>query len=134
MPIKKYTDEELSSLVIQLIHKSYDSPEKILETFRVNISRKVQSMSMKKLTENEIQESSLKVATVAFNNLNRISREMASAKLSREITQKSRQTGIDLSEYKDYFHGLAKDMVKDLIQWNYDQAKKERNKILKKRK
>ncbi|QHC84712.1 hypothetical protein AS589_07885 [Empedobacter brevis] len=134
MPIKKYTDEELSTIVVQLIHTLYNNPEKILDTFRSNIARKVQSMSLKKMTENEIQESSLKVATIAFKNLNRISTGMVSTKLSREITHKSSQTGIDLSEYKDYYHGLAKDIVKDLIQWNYNQAKKERNKMLKKRK
>lgn len=134
MATKKYTDEELSSIVLQLIFRLYDSPEKVLESFRANIVRKVQSLHFKKLTETEIQENSLKVATSAFNDLNRISREFISTKLSREITSKSYQVGIDLAEYKEYFHDLAKDMVKNLIQSKYNQVKKERDKFLKKKK
>lgn len=134
MATKRYTDEELSAIVIKLIFKLYDSPEKVLESFRANIARKVKSLNLKKLTETEIQENSLKVATSAFNDLNRISREFISTKLSREITSNSYQVGIDLADYKEYFYDLAKDMVKNLIQSKYNQVKKERNKFLKKKK
>ena len=134
MATKKYTDEELSAFVIKLIFQLYDSPEKVLESFRANIARKVKSLHMKKLTETEIQENSLKVATSTFNDLYRIPKEFISTKLSREITSKSYQVGIDLAEYKEYFYDLAKDMVKNLIQSNYNQVKKERDKFLKKKK
>lgn len=134
MATKRYTDEELSAIVIQLIFKLYDSPEKVLDSFRTNIARKVQSLHLKKLTETEIQENSLKVATSTFNNLDRISREFISAKLSSEITSKSFQVGIDLADYKEYFYDLAKDLVKNLIQAKYNQVKKERDKFLKKKK
>jgi hypothetical protein len=134
MATKKYTDEELSAFVIQLIFQLYDSPEKVLESFRANIARKVKSLNIKKLTEPEIQENSLKVATSTFKDLYRIPKEFISTKLSREITSKSYQVGIDLAEYKEYFYDLAKDMVKNLIQSNYNQVKKERDKFLKKKK
>ena len=134
MATKKYTDEELCTIAKQLIFKLFDSPEKILDAFRANIARKVQSLHQTKLTENEIQEKSLNVAADTFNDLDRIPIEFISTKLSREITSKSYQVGIDIAEYKDYFYDLAKDMVKNLIQSKYIHVKRERDKLLKKKK
>ncbi|MFH6942580.1 hypothetical protein [Flavobacterium sp. FlaQc-50] len=134
MTVEKYTDQQLSGLVIQLIFKIYNNPEKILESFQGNIARKVRSLHLKKLTAAEIQEASLKVAALTFKDLNTIPKEYIRSKLSREITSKSYQEGIELSQYRDYFSDLAKDMVRDLIQRKYNLAKQQRDQVLKKRK
>lgn len=48
MALEKYTDQQFSRLVIQLIFKIYDNPERILETFRGNIRREFQYQTKKK--------------------------------------------------------------------------------------
>src|SRR5690554_6611130 len=113
---KHYKLEDLAKIARQTINIQYDSPQKILEDLKTNIKGKVKSLHTKELTENEIETYSLNFATDIFNDLDRISLEIITAKLSNELIDLSRSEGIELAEYKDYFIKFAKEMVKQLLQ------------------
>lgn len=121
--MKRYSTEDLAKIAKQTITIQYDNPQKILEDFKVNIEGKVKSLHTKELTDNEIETNSLKVANDIFGDLNRISLEIISAKLSNEIIDKSYSEGIELAEYKDYFIKFAKEMVKQLLQAKFNHVK-----------
>lgn len=122
---QRYSTEELAKIARQTINLQYNNPQKILDDLRTNIKGKVKSLHTKELTENEIETYSLKVATDIFGELDRISLEIISAKLSNELLDTSRRDGIELTEYKDYFSNFAKEMVKQLLQAKYKYIKKQ---------
>lgn len=123
--MKRYSTEDLAKIAKQTINIQYDNPQKILEDFKTNIKGKVKSLHTKELTDNEIETNSLKVANDIFGDLNRISIEIISAKLSNEIIDKSYRDGIELADYKDYFIKFAKEMVKQLLQAKFNHVKKQ---------
>lgn len=122
---KHYRLEDLAKISRQTINVQYDSPQKIREDLKTNIKGKVKSLHTKELTENEIETYSLNFATDIFNDLDRISLEIISAKLSNELIDLSRSEGIELAEYKDYFIKFAKEMVKQLLQVKFNYIKKQ---------
>ncbi len=134
---KHYKVEDLAIIARQTIKLQYDSPQKTLDGLKTNIKGKVKSLHTKELTENEIETYSLKFATDIFNDLDRISLEMISAKLSNELIDLSRSEGIELPEYKDYFVQFAKEMVKQLLQAKFtyikNQIRQAKSKTKKKR-
>lgn len=123
--MKRYSTEDLAKIAKLTISIQYDNPQKILEDFKTNIKGKVKSLHTKELTDNEIETNSLKVANDIFGDLNRISIEIISVKLSNEIVDKSYREGIELADYKDYFIKFAKEMVKQLIQAKFNYVKKQ---------
>tara|TARA_R110002050_G_scaffold55908_4_gene125639 strand:+ start:1350 stop:1754 length:405 start_codon:yes stop_codon:yes gene_type:complete len=122
---KRYSTEDLAKIAKQTINIQYDNPQKILDDLRTNIKRKVKALHTKELTDNEILTHSLTVANDLFQDLNRITLEIISNKLSNEIIDKSLGEGIELSDYKDYFIQFAKEMVKQLLQAKFNQLKKQ---------
>lgn len=123
--MKRYSTEELAEIAKKTISIEYDNPQKILEDFKTNIKGKVKSLHTKELTDNEIETNSLKVANDIFGDLNRISIEIISAKLSNEMIDKSYRDGIELADYKAYFIKFAKEMVKQLLQAKFNHVKKQ---------
>lgn len=122
---KHYKIEDLAKIAKQTINLQYDSPQKILDGLKTNIKTKIKSLHPKELTENEIETYSLKFATDIFNDLDRISLEIISAKLSNELIDLSHSEGIELAEYKDYFVKFAKEMVKQLLQAKFNYIKQQ---------
>ncbi len=122
---KHYKLEDLAKIARQTINIQYDSPQKIIEDLKTNIKGKVKSLHTKELTENEIETYSLNFATDIFNDLDRISLETITAKLSNELIDLSRSEGIELAEYKNYFIKFAKEMVKQLLQVKFNYIKKQ---------
>lgn len=122
---KRYSKEDLASIGLQTINIQYDNPQKILDGFKTNIMGKVKSLHSKELTENEIHIYSLKVANDIFENLDKITVEIISVRLSDEIIDKSYNEGIELLESKDYFVKFAKEMVKQLLQAKYNHIKRQ---------
>lgn len=122
---KRYSTEELAIIVRQTINIQYKSPQKIFDDFKANIKVKVKSLHTKELTDKEIETYSLNVANDIFGELDRISLEIISAKLSNELLDTSRSEGIELAEYKDYFVDFAKEMVKQLLQAKFNYIKKQ---------
>jgi hypothetical protein len=70
----------------------------------------------------------LNVGSSLFDDLDRINTDIISAKLSKELVDKSYYEGIELSEYRDYFTNFAKEMVKQLLQAKFKQVKAQINK------
>lgn len=121
--MKKYSTNDLALIAKRTIELQYDNPQKILDDFRTNIKGKVKSLHNRELTENEILTHSLNVASSLFDDLDRITIDIISAKLSKELIGKSYYEGIELSEYKDYFTNFAKEMVKQLLQAKFKHVK-----------
>lgn len=128
----QYTELELAQIVQRVIRRDFDTPEKVLQAFKVNIKRKVTSLYPRKLTDNEIGIFSLKVATAVFENMHQITTSIICQKLSQEIISKSLNPGIEIGEYESYFNEMAKELVKRLLQKRYNQAKQVRDKSIRK--
>jgi hypothetical protein len=126
--MKKYSTNELALIAKRTIELEYDNPQKIVDAFRTNIKGKVKSLHSRELTENEIETHSLNVGSSLFDDLDRINTDIISAKLSKELVDKSYYEGIELSEYRDYFTNFAKEMVKQLLQAKFKQVKAQINK------
>jgi len=123
--MNKYTEDELAQIVLIIISKKFDTAEKIKDEFKSNLERKIQSFHRQKLTDNELEKGSLKFATDTFNDLRRINKDIIKSKISREIIDKCYYQGIEIKEYEEYFTNLAIDLVKKLIQVNYNFIKKQ---------
>jgi hypothetical protein len=122
---KQYSTEELAKIAKQTISLQYDNPQKILDDLKTNIKGKVKYIHTKELTDAEIATHSLNVANGLYDDLDRITIEIISRKLSNEIIDKSYSEGIELSEYRDYFIQFAKEMVKQLLNAKISQLKKQ---------
>ena len=132
--MKKYSVEEIATIVLMKIRNRFDNPEKIYKEFKGNIDRKAKSFHQKKLTDNEVFINSMKISTSIFNDLNRITIQVISNRLSNEIINNSLITGIEISEYETYLNNFSKEMVKDFLQYKYNLAKIELSQAKKKRK
>jgi len=126
--MENYNEDQLAGLIKQIIDEKYSDSEYFYSQLKANINRKVKSLSPQDLTENELKEKGIKVANSVIKDLWRISSEMIKKKLSKEIIEQARTSGIDLKENRDYFFSSAKERVKELLDFQYQQLKKEINK------
>jgi len=122
---KKYSTDELATIIQQLIYAKFDSPNKIKIEFNSNLKRKVKSLHSEILTDEEIEINSTKISTSIYNDLNRITKDFIIKKLSREVKNRINSQEIDLLDYKVYFNDLAVELVKELIQAKYNSVKQE---------
>ncbi len=130
--MRKYTEQQIATIVRMIINDKYDSAAKIKMAF--NLNRKVQSINFQKLTDAELEIKTTEYAQLFCNNLNMITDNTITNKLSRQFKQEIYNPGIELATYKDYLEGLAKDIVSDLIVFihnvnkkKYDAAKRKWN-------
>lgn len=126
--MEKYNEDQLAGLIKQIIDEKYNDSEYLYSQLKYNINRKVKSLHPQDLTENELNEKGIKVANSVIKDLHRISTDIIKRKLSREIVEQAKTSGIDLKENRDYFISSAKERVKELLDFQYKQLKKEINK------
>ncbi|BEV05019.1 hypothetical protein [Chryseobacterium gambrini] len=120
---KQYSIDDLANVVLNTITFQYNNPERIFEDLKGNIKRKVKSLHRRELTEKEIITYSMTIANDVFKDLRKITTNIISTKLSKELIDKSRSGEFELSEYKDYFSNFAKEMVKQLLQAKFNYIK-----------
>lgn len=123
-----YNEDQLAGLIKQIIDEKYNDSEYLYSQLKSNINRKVKSLYPQDLTENELNDKGIKVANSVIKDLHRISTDIIKRKLSREIVEQAKTSGIDLKENLDYFFSSAKERVKELLDFQYKQLKKEINK------
>lgn len=127
--VRNYTKNELAKVIRKIIEKYYNNTEYFYSQFKGNINRKVKSLNLEDLTVSELKEKGLRIAQGVIDDLKRITINNIEKRLSKEIVKESLTTGIDLNEKIDYFKIAAKERVKELLDAQYKDHKRQIAKI-----
>lgn len=118
------TENHLAKIIYSIIQTKFSDPEYFYSQLKANINRKLKSLSIEYLTEIELHNKGVKVASNMIAYFNIITTQKIELRISKEIVKNK---NITTEELNTYSHKLAKEIVKELLNARYKIMRSENN-------